>query len=109
MNADWRKYGSIKNELAASYTRGRDEYPKSLKSAIDYLDTHVTDSAYKEYKKLQRKKEKDRGGDTKSKSETSFAQKTEAVTCYCCGDKTHKSPDCPLKDKVKKTKWFKIG
>jgi len=107
LNADWRKYGSIKNELAASYTRGRDEYPKSLKSAIDYLDTHVTDSAYKEYKKLQKKKEKDKGGDAKSKSETSFAQKTEAMTCYCCGDKSHKSPECPLKDKVKKTEWFK--
>ena len=25
LNADWRKYGSIKNELAASYTQGRDD------------------------------------------------------------------------------------
>ena len=104
LNADWRKYGSIKNELAASYTRGRDEYPDSLKNAIDYLDTHVTDTAYKEYKKKQRQ---DKGSESKSKSETSFAQKSENIQCYCCGDKSHKCPDCPLKDKVKRNDWFK--
>jgi hypothetical protein len=99
LNTDWRKYGSIKNELTALYTQGRDEYPKSLKSAIDYLDTHVTDSAYKEFKKQQRK---DNSGDGKSKSETSFAQTSESIQCYCCGDKTQKSPNCPIKGKGKK-------
>ena len=81
LNADWQKYGLIKNELAASYTRGRDGYPESLKSAIDYLDTHVTVSTYKEYKKKQKQ---DRGVDNKSKSEKSFAQKSENIQCYCC-------------------------
>jgi hypothetical protein len=105
LNADWQKYGSIKNKLAASHARGRDEYPKSLKSAIYYLDTHATHSVYKEYKKQQRKDTS--GTDGKFKSETSFAQKSESIQCYCCGDKTHKSPNCPLKDKVKKNDWFK--
>jgi hypothetical protein len=51
MNADNRQYGSMKVELAASFTKGHDEYPDALDKAIGYLDTHKLNVAYKDYRK----------------------------------------------------------
>jgi hypothetical protein len=72
--ADWRKYGTILTELSAAYARGRDEYPIDLKTAIDYLDTHKVDPAYKTHQKQQQQAKKDAGKG--GKTETSFAQKS---------------------------------
>jgi hypothetical protein len=45
-NANERRYGSILSELAQSYVRGRDEYPKDLWSAINFLYMLGPDPAY---------------------------------------------------------------
>jgi hypothetical protein len=50
----------MKVELAASFTKGHDEYPDTLDKAIGYLDMHKLDAAYKEYKKQQRDSKEDR-------------------------------------------------
>ena len=100
LNSDQRKYGSIASELAGAYTRGRDEYPDSLTNAHDILETHVLDQAYKDQRKKQDKPPREQKS---GKPESSFAQKkTENIKCYCCGDPSHKSPDCQWKDKIPK-------
>jgi hypothetical protein len=104
LNSDQRKYGSITQDLAGSFTRGRDEYPTTLTKAIDVLDTHVIDKTYKDHKKNQAKQKKD---DKSGKTEASFAQKKSDTKCYCCGDPAHKSPDCPWKDKIPMGEWFR--
>ncbi len=105
LNSDQKKYGSICQELTGAFARGRDEYPASLKGAIDMLDTHRFDPAYKDHrKKAQADKKKDKNG----KGEKSFAQKkgNDPVVCYCCGDPGHKSTNCTWEKKIPKPEWF---
>ena len=107
LNSDQRKYGSIKTDLAAAFTRERDEYPSSLTKAIDMLDTHTFDSTFKEHrKKAEHKHDK---SDKSSRSEKSFAQKKKdgPTVCFCCGSKDHKSPDCKWEKKIPKSEWYK--
>ena len=106
-NADWKRYGSLMDDLREGFTHDRNEYPKTLKAAIDMLDSHKVDAAYKEHRKSQ-EKSKHKDMESNKKSEASFAQKpATGVKCFCCGDPSHKSPDCPYKDKVAKADWFK--
>ena len=102
LNSDQRKYGSMKTELSAAFTRGRDEYPKSLRRATDMLDTHALDQTYKDHRKRQAIDK----GDKQVKSEKNFAQKKDGpMICYCCGAKNHKSNSCPFEKKVPKSEW----
>ena len=54
-------------------------------------------------------KDKDNSGsDTSSTvsglTENSFAQSTD--TCWCCGKKGHRSPNCKKKDSILKDQWY---
>lgn len=49
IRADWRRYGSSFSELMSAFAKGRDEYPRSLDSAIDILDKHKVDQAFKDH------------------------------------------------------------
>ena len=40
--------------------------------------------------------------------ESQFAQVKGTQVCYCCGKTGHMSPDCPEKDKRKKSDWAMI-
>ena len=103
-HSDKKKYGSISQDLAAAYARNRDEYPTTLTNAIDMLDTHRFDPAYKEHRKSNSGEGRN---DRNSKSGQSFAQKTGGpVVCFCCGKKGHKSNECTWEKKVPKAEWF---
>ncbi|MGL5934521.1 MAG: hypothetical protein ACRCZI_02745, partial [Cetobacterium sp.] len=68
-NADQRKYGSLLSDLKAGFVKGRDKYPKTFEQAIDLLQQHHFDSAYRDHLKAQDKQSK------KDKEGSSFAQK----------------------------------
>jgi hypothetical protein len=86
----------MKVTMAASFTYGRDEYPDTLDKAVGYLDTHKLDIALKEYNKKQQHDSKDdRKNKPSRKPEANFKQKASGQVCFCCGDPSHKSPDCP--------------
>jgi hypothetical protein len=108
MNSDNRQYGTMKVTMAASFTYGHDEYPDTLDKAIGYLDTHKLDIALKEYtKKRQHDSKDDRKGKPSCKPEANFNQKASGgQVCFCCGDPSHKSPDCPYAKKVDKSQWY---
>jgi hypothetical protein len=111
-HADWRKYGSLITDLKSSYVRSRDEYPRTFEGAVDLLEQHHPDAAWKEYKKQQSKKE-----DKPKKTGTSFNQKGSPgkdkvskadLVCFCCGKKgDHKSNECKWETKIAKKDWFK--
>jgi len=110
-HADWRKYGSLITELKSSYVRSRDEYPRTFEQAVDLLEQHHPDAAWKEHRKQQSKKE-----DKAKKSGSSFNQKGSTskdktpkadLVCYCCGKKgDHRSNECKWETKVPKKDWF---
>jgi hypothetical protein len=97
----------MKVNLAASFTYGHDEYPDTLDKAIWYLDTQKLDTALKEYnKKRQHENKDDRKTKPSRKPEANFNQKASGQVCFCCGDPSHKSPDCPYPKKVNKSQWY---
>ena len=58
LHAHYCKYDSVTTDLAASYTRGCDEYPDTLRNVMDILESHVYDAAHREHKKQQAKQQK---------------------------------------------------
>jgi hypothetical protein len=48
INSDQWKYGSMVQELTGAYARGHDEYPTTLKGAVDMLDTHRFDPGFRQ-------------------------------------------------------------
>ena len=79
-----------------------DQCPKSITAAIDILANHKHDNY--SLKKDKKKKKQDEDDNKSTASETSFAQ-FSGVTCYCCGKKGHKSPQCPEKDTRPRDQW----
>ena len=45
-HADVRRYGSLIDDLQASFARDRNEYPHTLEKAIDLLDSRKFDSRF---------------------------------------------------------------
>jgi hypothetical protein len=106
MNSDSRQYGTMKINLAASFTYSCDEYPDTLDKAIGYLDIHKLDTTLKEFKKQQHESKDDQKTKPSCKPEANFNQKASGQVCFCCGDPSHKSPDCPYLKKVDKSQWY---
>ena len=104
-NSDPKRYGSVNKELAKGFALERDEYPKTLKKALDIMGVSAVDRSDNDYKSKPKHESR-----SDSKSEKSFAQKksNEPIKCFCCGDPNHKSTECPYKNKVPDTEWFKV-
>ena len=110
-HADMRQYGSLIDDLQASFARNCNEYPRNLEKAIDLLDSRKLDSNFKSQASTLDKASKSKSNPTekdKKKPETSFTQnKTSTFKCHCCGSPDHTPSNCPLKDKVPRSEWFK--
>ena len=115
-NADKSKYGSLLATLAESFSLGTDNYPKTITAATDALSAHPFDQAWRDKKKKQRQQAQQSNQSNRSSNQqqpqpaesqaTSFAQSGTGPTCYCCGQKGHKSVDCPKKDSTPKAQWY---
>ena len=110
-NAEWRKYGSILTDLKGSFVKKRDEYPRTFEQAIDLLEQHSPDQAWKDYRKSQAKNDKNKekhGSSFNQQSKTKGKQKSDSedYTCFVCGSKEHKKPDCKWTDKIPKNDWW---
>ena len=105
-SVDQNKYGSLLKHLATNYaTGGRDDYPLTLRDALEVLSNREFDEKYKEVQKKRRDKEKhDKEHKKDGTLHTSFAQKGK-FACYCCGSKDHNLRECPEKDTRPKDKW----
>lgn len=112
MHCDPNRYGSLIEDLKDSFARERNEYPKTLEKAIDLLENRQWDSRPKNHSESS---DQDR---PRSKSRSTEAMKTKAATilnqqkspefkCHCCGSPDHTPSNCPLKDKIDQSMWFK--
>ena len=74
-----------------------DQYPKSITAAADILTNHRYDNYKQQKNGNQQKNNNDENNqkNNENKNETSFSQATKNLVRYCCGEKGHKSPDCP--------------
>ena len=90
------------NGLISQYSMENDQYPKSITAPIDILANHKHDNY--SLKKDEKYKKQDEDNNKSTASETRFAQ-FGGVTCYCCGKKGHKSPQCPEKDTRLRDQW----
>ena len=95
-NADKARYGSLLEELDNAFTRGKDEYPRSLTDAY---------SLCKNYRKFQPKANKNKNtndNNNHQKTQVTFAQSTSGKSgnttkhrCGNCGKIGHPTWDCP--------------
>jgi hypothetical protein len=69
--------------LTGAFARGRDEYPTTLRSAIDMLDTHRFDPDFKKdcHESFNGDTKKDKSGNT---TDTSFVQKNGNESIVQC-------------------------
>ena len=107
--SDQRKYGSLLKTLTQQYSLKNDQYPRTLRDALDVLQNHKFDSRPNKKaddKKENTKSDKSDKSDTPTpKSEASFAQSANKF-CYCCGDKSHLANKCPQKNTKPREQWF---
>jgi hypothetical protein len=106
--ADPNKYGSMQKNLASQFSLGNDQYPKTIVLATDALSQHRIDPKFYEIQKKNRENQKSQrqsSGTDNTNSETSFAQKSNAI-CHICGEKGHVKPDCKKKDIIPKVDWY---
>jgi hypothetical protein len=108
--SDQSKYGSLTKNLTSQYSLGNDQFPKTIATATDVLSNHRLDPKFYENQRHQREhREQQVRGDGDGAGGTSFAQKDRRndkdVTCFICGKKGHRSPECPEKDNIPKARW----
>jgi len=113
--ANHKIFTSLSDELHGAYTRGRDEFPVTIKAAHDMLDTHFQKSGPRSSSKDQPSKpDKDHSladktngkSDKSSRPQTSFNQGKAGPLCFVCGATDHKVPECKWKDKIARNDWY---
>ena len=118
-NSDPAKYGSIPKNLSSRFSMGHDEYPRTFETAIDILSNHRLDnrSVPRERQTTPRNNNSNNNDgnpnsnnrtneddDPQSRRESSFAQRE--ITCYCCGEEGHTSPECPKRNSLPREQWY---
>ena len=106
--SDQNKYGSVTKGFVTQYSLGNNQYPTTVKGAMDVLSNHTFDQKHfqvqKDKREKEKKKKKDQKAASKDKTVTSFGQHEKV--CYCCGKAGHMSPKCNKKNKIPKEKWY---
>eukprot|EP00957_Ditylum_brightwellii_P210738 15365331-Ditylum_brightwellii.AAC.1 len=107
-NADQAKYGSVLMNLNQQKLLSNNQYTKTVTELMNVLSNYRFDN-YKLNSRQNRKPKKEGKEDKEKKKEEdqatplTFAQMEGR--CYCCGKKGHRSPDCPMKDKISQDQW----
>ena len=112
-NANPQKYGQVIKHLKDRKSIGKDEFPKTLTLAINTLSTQnyekdrnsINNNNNQNNNKEKNSYKDDRSEHEKKTENPTYTFATMEYKCYCCGGKGHKSPQCPLKDKIPKTDW----
>ena len=101
-NSDRKRTEPLIADLREQYTRGQDQYPKTLEQAHNMLSVYMSKVITKDVKPGAGLFQK--GGGKKTKKE-------EETACYVCGKKDCLAPSCPRrwdpKEKWKKPKFYK--
>ena len=107
MNADQKRYGTLMDDLQDSFTRNRDEYPKTLEGVMDLLDNRKIVNKKSQAEDINNKSDAEEDKENKTKTDSSFAQKnTIEPKCICCNE-GHHYRSCPIKNKFAYDVWFK--
>ena len=106
--SDQSKYGSLTRNFTSQYSLGNNQYPVTIETAVDVLQNHRFDPKYYENQKRHREQQnRDKPNGNDGAGAASFAQKEKDkdVTCFCCGKKGHRVPQCPDKNNTPRDKW----
>lgn len=76
---DGKRYGKLVDELNNSFIAGNDNYPRTVEGAMTMM-SHYKDGG--------------QDGSRKSRTNHSYAQARENVTCFKCGKKGHYANEC---------------
>ena len=106
--SDQAKCGTVTHNLNEQQSLDNDQYPKTIRTAVNVLSNHRFDEAYVEKKRKQRRRQTDKDtteDDDKDKKveEVSFAQLEGK--CYVCGKPKCRSNKCPLRETTPKKDW----
>jgi len=108
-SSDDKKYKKLKETMSSQYSMKQDQYPKDIDDAVDILNAHKWDNSGKKKSQREKKEKSNKDDDTVStiteSTEMSFAQGQDAIICYCCGEKGHKSNKCSKRTTIPKENW----
>ena len=108
-NANKEKFGNVIRHLRERKGIGKDEFPKTVISAINTLNTYkstqLTRNANNRTNTSNRRENQDDNKDEEDTKPLKFTFMNIEGRCYCCGQKDHKSPQCPKKNVIKKENW----
>jgi len=107
--ADKNKYGTLMRGYISQYSMKNDQYPETVRDAVDVLSNHKIDQRYYDLKKKRRDERQNQDDDrSTATTETNLAQRgreSRQVTCYCCGKKGHTSDKCSKRDEIPRNEW----